>query len=90
MKNTANTLSQEEIYRQNLLYYYSQRDNAALMEYLESRDAEIKLIDVEPEIDPLDDVDPFEQEQHEQAMRDLQLEKDARWMNRVLRRILPK
>ena len=42
------------------------------------------------ELDVLDEVDTFEQEQYEQEMRDIQMDKDARWLSRVLRRILPK
>lgn len=85
MKNNANSFIQKLIQRQNRLYYYSQRDNAALEAYLDSLAAEAV-----PEIDPLDDLEPFERQQYEQTLRDQEMERAARWTSRVLRRFLSK
>lgn len=90
MKNNANSFTQKLIQRQNRLYYYSQRDNAALEVYLASLDAEPKLAEAVPEIDPLDDLEPFERQQYEQTLRDQEMERAGRWTSRVLRRFLPK
>ena len=96
MNNTGNTLDQEEYRRQCQRYYYARRDDDALMQYLASLEAESNqmesVITADPldELDVLDEVDTFEQEQYEQEMRDIQMDKDARWLSRVLRRILPK
>lgn len=90
MKNKANSFIQKLIQRQNRLYYYSLRDNAALEAYLDSLDAEQKSAKVEPETDPLDDLEPFERQQYEQTLRDRDMEKSARWSSRVLCRFLCK
>lgn len=70
MNNKANQLIENQ-----LPDHYNE---SAIQEYLSE-------VDTQPTTEPtLADIDPYENEQFEQEMRDTQLEKDSRWLARLI------
>jgi len=77
MSNQANPPTENPLQEQNEEY--------AVQEYLAGLDAPPQTAEIASVAEPtLTDIDPFEHEQFEQEMRDTQMEKDSRWLARLL------
>jgi len=62
-----------------------QNEEYAVQEYLAGLDTPPKTVEVACAAEQtLADIDPYENEQFEQEMRDTQLEKDSKWLARLL------
>ena len=62
-----------------------QNEEYAIQEYLAGLDAPPQVNEIACVAEPtLADIDPFEHEQFEQEMRDTQMEKDSRWLARLI------
>jgi len=77
MSNQANPPTENPLQEQNEEY--------AVQEYLAGLDAPPKTAEIASVAEPtLADIDPYENEQFEQEMRDTQLERDSRWLARLI------
>jgi len=77
MSNQANPPTEDLPQEQNEEY--------AIQEYLAGLDTPPQPVEVACAAEPtLADIDPYENEQFEQEMRDTQLERDSRWLARLL------
>lgn len=62
-----------------------QNEEYAIQEYLAGLDTPSKTVEVACAAEPtLADIDPYENEQFEQELRDTQMEKDSRWLARLI------
>lgn len=62
-----------------------QNEEYAIQEYLDGLDTPPQAIEVACAAElTLADIDPYENEQFEQEMRDTQLERDSKWLARLL------
>ena len=62
-----------------------QNEEYAIQEYLAGLDTPPQVTEIACVAEPtLADIDPFEHEQFEQEMRDTQLERDSRWLARLI------
>ena len=77
MSNNANPPIKDLLQEQNEEY--------AIQEYLAELDTPAKVTEIAPVAEPtLADIDPYENERFEQEMRDTQMEKDSRWLARLI------
>ena len=77
MSNNANPPNQNPLQEQNEAY--------AIQEYLAGLDTPPKVTEIACAAEPtLADIDPYENERFEQEMRDIQMEKDSRWLARLI------
>ena len=62
-----------------------QNEEYAIQEYLAGLDAPPQTAEIAPVAEPtLADIDPYENEQFEQEMRDTQMEKDSKWLAQLI------
>lgn len=82
MSNHTNPPTQNQLQEQNEEY--------AIQEYLAGLDTPPQVTEIACTAEPtlaeptLADIDPYENEQFEQEMRDTQMEKDSRWLARLI------
>ena len=77
MSNQANAPTENPLQEQNEEY--------AIQEYLAGLETPPQTAENAPVAEPtLVDIDPYENEQFEQEMRDTQMENDSRWLARLI------